>query len=314
MANREATLRSRSASPPSVSVVVITHNEGERLTRTVHQLLATAPPDAEVVVVDDCSTDASCDALGELFPDVSLVRPKTRQGIAGSRNVGAARTRSRNLVFSDAHIDPLPGWPDALLTALDRPGAGVAAPAVAAIGDPAACGYGMTWRDAARNMTWLPRQAEQPYAVPFAAGMFLACRRDFFDECGGFDEGLEGWGSEDAEFRLRLWTLGHQCLVVPGVQVAHLFRAQFPYTVDPIAITHNMLRMALVHLGRDQLSQVLTALAASPWFAPALAQVIDSDASVHRERLHGKRRRDASQFCREFGIDLLSSDPEEDSP
>lgn len=65
-------MNSRSTSCPSVSVVVITHNEGERLARTVHGLLATIPRDGELLVVDDRSTDASCDSLPERFPDVRM--------------------------------------------------------------------------------------------------------------------------------------------------------------------------------------------------------------------------------------------------
>jgi glycosyltransferase involved in cell wall biosynthesis len=304
-------LTSRSTSPPSVSIVVITHNEGERLAHTVHCLLATMPRDGELVVVDDCSTDASCDVLRDRFPGVRLVRPETRLGVAGSRNFGAAHAGSETLVFSDAHVDPSPGWAEALLPALQRPDAGLAAPAVTAIDNPSSRGYGMTWRDASLNVEWLPLRGHEPYPVPFLAGMFLACRRTVFEACGRFDEGLVGWGSEDIELCLRLWALGYDCLVVPGAQVAHLFRPRFPYAVDAVAVLQNLLRMAIVHLDRDRLEPVLAALCRSPYFAAAMAGAIDGDVWAHREQVRGRRHRDDKQFCSRFGIDLFGPVPKE---
>src|SRR5688500_1987853 len=87
--NRGATMPSSSRSP-SVSVVVVAHNEGEHLRRSVHNLLATMPDDGELIVVDDRSTDASAAGLTERYPTVRVVRPSSRLGGAAARNLGAS--------------------------------------------------------------------------------------------------------------------------------------------------------------------------------------------------------------------------------
>lgn len=61
----------------SVSIVVVTHNEGQRLCQTVENLTATAPADAEIIVVDDLSADGSIELLRARQPDVRVVRPLT---------------------------------------------------------------------------------------------------------------------------------------------------------------------------------------------------------------------------------------------
>jgi glycosyltransferase involved in cell wall biosynthesis len=307
-------MRSHSASSrsrPSLSVVVVSHNEGDHLAATVHALLATMPRDGELLVVDDQSTDGSCDGLLDRFPHVRLIRPPTRQGVAGARNFGAARASAPVFLFSDAHVQPEPGWVEALLPPICQPRAGVVAPAVAALDDPEACGYGMTWRDTALNVDWLPYRGAQPYPVPFVAGMFIAVRRDVFRACGGFDPGLVGWGSEDIELCLRLWALGYDCVIAPRARVAHLFRPRFPYTVDPVAVMHNLLRTALIHLSRRSLGRVFAALAGSTCFAPALAWTVDGDAAARRTALADRRRRDDRWLCTEFDIKPLRTDPEE---
>ena len=213
-------------SEASVGVVVISHNEGDRLTRTVRGLLATLPVNAHVVVVDDHSTDHSVASLPE-DERLTVRRPAVRLGVAAARNYGASELGCDVLVFSDAHVDVASDWWESLAGALADPAVGAVAPSVVAMGEPTWKGWGMTLSDAALNVEWLPYPGDAPVGVPMLCGCFLAMRREVFERCEGFDEGLSRWGAEDLELSLRLWTLGYQCLVVPEVEVAHLFRERF---------------------------------------------------------------------------------------
>src|SRR5437773_5379480 len=95
--------------PPEISVIVLSLNEGDMLRRTVEALDATLPPAAEIVVVDDGSTDASADFLAQPNSRTRLFRVPGL-GVARGRNYGARQSRGRILVFSDAHIETPPGW------------------------------------------------------------------------------------------------------------------------------------------------------------------------------------------------------------
>ena len=48
---------------PVVSLIVVSHNEGEWLRKTVNSLARTIPLGGEILVVDDSSTDGSVDRL-----------------------------------------------------------------------------------------------------------------------------------------------------------------------------------------------------------------------------------------------------------
>lgn len=293
---------SGSARSSRVSAVVVSHNEGDHLRRTVDSLLAGLPPDGEIVVVDDGSTDGSADCLRTAYLGVTVVRPETRLGISAARNLGAARARGEILVFSDAHVTAPPGWFAPLREVLAAPGVGAVAPVVCAMGRPEARGHGFSWKDALLNVEWLPRQHEEPYPVPLLAGCFLALRRQVFTAVGGFDPGMVLYGAEDAELCLRLWTQGFACMLAPGVTVAHLFRSAHPYPVPWDAMLHNVLRLAVVHFGPERTARVAGALARNDAFPAAFARLAASDAWQRRAAVRAARRYDDDWFCERFEI------------
>jgi len=296
-------LSSRSAT--SVSAVVVSHDEGVNLARTVHVLLATLPRDGELVVVDDCSTDGSADVLADSYPTVRVLRTDTRLGVAAARNFGARRTAGEIVLFADAHVDAPLGWFEPFASALEPPEVGVVGPGVSVMGNDAVRGYGMTWTSAALRVGWLPSRAREPYPVPILGGCFVAMRRNVFEETGGWDEGLVGWGYADSELALRLWTLGYECVVIPAVCVAHLFRRAFPYRLPADAVTHNLLRVAGIHFAATRFAQVVRGLTDRRDFSAALARFVESDALRRQEEVRARRRYDDDWFCKRFGIDVF---------
>ena len=272
---------------PEVSIVVVTHNEGDNLPRTVAGLRATTGPDTQIVVVDDQSTDGSLEAMQAAHPDVEVVRPQARLGVSGARNAGAAHARGRVLVFSDAHVDPAPGWLPPLLEALADESVGEVAPVVRDRSEHSVAGYGFTWPDLSMRVAWLRQAPGAPPEVPFICGCFLALRRATFERVGGFDDGLIRWGSEDAELSLRVWRHGLRCLVVPDSSVAHLFRPVFGYQVDWEHTLHNMIRTAALHLPADVLASVIERWRDHPAWPQALARLDLPGLHALRQRWAG---------------------------
>jgi glycosyltransferase involved in cell wall biosynthesis len=292
----------------SLSAVVISLNEGESLRRTVDNLRDTLPPQSEIIVVDDGSTDGSVDFLGDGYPGVMLLRPAERLGVARARNLGARHATGDVLVFSDAHVRVPEGWSGSLLELLDRPNVGAVAPAIGMMQPAAAAstGYGQKWSDASLAVGWLGQQSSTPYPVPLLCGCFLALRRDVFHEIGGFDSGMVLWGAEDSELSIRLWTLGYECWVAPEVDVQHAFRARFPYEVKWEPVLHNRLRLATMHFGPRRLQRVVERLKKYDEFAAASVRLLTGDLAARRSTLRSHRRYDDDWFFGNFPNELRS--------
>ena len=286
---------------PGISVVVIARNEGDLVRETVAQLCGTLPPADEILVVDDGSDDGSTDEL-ITHPRVQLIR-ESGLGVARARNLGAARSRGRVIVFADAHLTIPPGWWKPLRAALNERRVGGAAPAISNAARVWERGYGLRFTGPDLNVEWLERRGDAPYAVPLIPWCFGAMRRDVFEATGGFDADMIQWGSIDNEMSVRLWSLGYELRVVPGVEVAHVFRDERPYPIEWTSVIHNMLRLAFVHFEADRLARVVRALGKHRDFRAAVSRAVAGGVLARRRQLASSRVHDTEWLFEKFGLD-----------
>lgn len=285
-----------------ISVILPATNESVMLRRTVEQFVATLPANSEVIVVDNGSTDGCADFLAdEPMDNVHLIRSTEPLGVAAARNRGLAEARGEIVVFSDAHIDVPERWWQPLVRTLNLANVGVAAPGIGVMGWPeraASCGQRIA--DANLQLKWLPRKAAEPYPVPTLGGGFMAMRHETLKVAGAFDEGMPQWGSEDLELCVRYWLLGYEVWVVPEVTVLHYFRKARPYGIHWHLLTHNLLRVALLHFSPQRLARVTSALRNSVRFGAALALAVESDVWQKRADFAARRVRDSDWLFEKF--------------
>jgi glycosyltransferase involved in cell wall biosynthesis len=207
--------------PPRLSVVIPARNAGATLHRAVLALQAqeAAPGTFEVVVVDDGSTDGSCDALEGLAGPVPVrvVRQPPR-GRAAARNCGAREARGGVLLFLDADMLAAPGLVRAHLAHhAARPGLGVQGRLAT---DPASLTtfFMRATHRVALDTTRRRREGLSPYHV---------VTRNFsidvtaFHRAGGFDEAFHGYGWEDIELAYRLVRTGVALRYEPAALAYH---------------------------------------------------------------------------------------------
>lgn len=103
-------LATRHSPLPAVSILVPAKDEAENLPAFMEQtaaMLAAAPFDAEVVIIDDGSDDETPRVLSELedrYPFLRSARHRTRRGIADALRTGFLHARGDVLVFYPADL------------------------------------------------------------------------------------------------------------------------------------------------------------------------------------------------------------------
>lgn len=115
-----------------VSAVVLAWNRKELTETTVLSLAGTLPPDREIIVVDNGSTDGTRDMLYGLarrgWID-ALLCLKRNEGVAHGFNYGLRMVRGKYVFLTDNDYRFLPGWCEACQAVLDTcPDVGLVSP------------------------------------------------------------------------------------------------------------------------------------------------------------------------------------------
>lgn len=197
--------------PPSATVVVPVRN-GERVVGAALGALESqvTAVGAEIVVVDDASTDATArvvSAWAARHPEVALrlVRRTRRGGPNSSRNAGIATARSDLICLTDGDDVTAPGWLAAMVAHTDD--RAISCGTLVDIGRP--------------RIPVVPETPPTLWSVPFAFGGNMAFTRSTYERAGGFEELGVVAGATEWDFCRRAGLAGIPVAVVPGAVVRY---------------------------------------------------------------------------------------------
>lgn len=218
--------RDSSGSTPDVSIIVLNYNGQRWLETCLLSLEAQVGVDAELILVDNASTDDSASFVHERFPAVRQVRLEKNLGFAGGNNAGARVARGQYLAFINNDTDADPGWAAFLREALEvDSNASLATSRIVFEHDPgildsAGDGYLRAGGAFKRGHGQPAVDYLEPAEVFGACGAAFMIRRSVFEALGGFDEDLF-LVYEDVDLSYRAQLLGHLCLYIPAAGVRH---------------------------------------------------------------------------------------------
>jgi GT2 family glycosyltransferase len=271
----------------AVTAVVPTHNGGDRLLRTVEALRQQTLRLADIIVVDDASSDGTRARLAEQFPDVQLLRQEVNAGPSVARNTGLRQAATDLVLLVDHDIRLEADCVERLASAMEEWPALAACPRIrlhpehdivqADGGEPHFIGT-LSLRNGFRRASELP-PADTGVVGAVPSGCLLVQRKPLL-EAGGFDEAIFFY-FEDLELSLRLRALGHRFIVVPAAQAYHDrgaglpglgFRGQGSYPARRLALMlRHRLFLILIHYRARTLLVLAPALLAYELACVALA-------------------------------------------
>lgn len=87
----------------TVSVVIPTYNDGDTVGRAIRSVQKQTYRDVEIIVVNDASTDATAQAVGEFSDDrIQYTEHETNRGGSAARNTGIELATGEYVAFLDA--------------------------------------------------------------------------------------------------------------------------------------------------------------------------------------------------------------------
>ena len=260
---------------PAVGAVVVNHDGGERVLRVVAALVGQRHPLAEVVVVDNQSSDGSPAQIRRQFPSVRVLDVGGNLGLSVARNIGLNSVDTPLILLLDHDVYVEDGTIGAMVEAWCAERPAVVCPRIRLIperdivqADGAAVHFlgTMILRHGYQPVaTTLPRRSD----VGGCIGACLLVDRAKVLTAGGFDE-LYFFYFEDLEFSLRLRAMGHRLVCEPHAEVLHergagtpglSFRGAGAYPLRRARLTmRNRLLTMLIHYRLRTLLLLLPAL------------------------------------------------------
>lgn len=267
---------------PSASIIICFYNEAfSVLLRTVKSVLDRSPANLlhEIILVDDHSDfinlkDELEDYIWKSLPrKVKLVRNSEREGLIRGRMIGASHATGDILVFLDSHCEVNELWLQPLLAPIMQDRKTVVCPVIDIINADTLIysaspivrggfnwGLHFKWDPVPASMLNGPEGQTAAIKSPTMAGGLFAMNRDYFNELGQYDSGMDIWGGENLEISFRIWMCGGQLKIIPCSRVGHIFRKRRPYGSPrgQDTMAHNSLRLA--HVWMDEFKEQYFAL------------------------------------------------------
>ena len=224
-----------------LSIVLVTFNSADWIGRCLRSLPeALVDRTAEIIVVDNASTDGTADVVEREQPGVRLIRNDTNAGFAAAVNVGAAASTAPWVLLLNPDMEARPGSLRNLVDFAERhPGHGIYGGRTLTVDgelEPSSCwalptlwstlcftlGLSTVFRgsrifDPESLGGW---QRDTVREVGMVTGCLLLVDRATWARLGGLDERYFVYG-EDADLSARARSHGLRPVITPDAEVVH---------------------------------------------------------------------------------------------
>lgn len=197
-----------------ISVVVVTRNRKEVLDQCLRSIALLAQTPAEILVVDNASTDGTPEMVAAKYPHIRLLRQAQNTGAAGGRNIGIHGASQEICLCIDDDATVLTPHALSRCLAFFQREPGLAVLALRIVDQ-----HGQVIRKL------IPRRDrkevhEDTEAVNFS-GTGFGIHRPTFVALGGFWDKLNPYFGEEPDYCYRLLEQGFRVILTPHIVVQH---------------------------------------------------------------------------------------------
>lgn len=210
-----------------ITVSIVNHGHGDLVTALLGDLAEIAPGTALEVILTNNIPHKAITRLPEGVSGRIIDNPAPL-GFGHNHNNALAQAQGTHLCVMNPDIRLLDNPFPVLVAQAERPGVGVAAPAILSAThriEDSARRFPTPWsllrrRTGGDDGRYAYALGQATFPVDWVAGMFMLFRADRFRAVGGFDQRYFLY-CEDVDLCARLWRSGQQVLLCPQAAAVH---------------------------------------------------------------------------------------------
>jgi glycosyltransferase involved in cell wall biosynthesis len=201
---------------PEVSVVIPVYNGADTIAQTIECILKQSYLPAEIVVVNDGSTDRTAEVLNKFDQQIISVT-KPNGGPASARNCGVEQAKGKLIAFTDSDCLPDKEWLAYLI-------AGFSDDSIAGVGGRIESAGKTVLGEYIDFVGFLNPQPDAQGEIPYLITANACFRRDALLQAGSFSERFRKPGGEEPELCWRVRRLGYRFGSAADALVLHHHR------------------------------------------------------------------------------------------
>lgn len=223
-----------------ISIIIVNYNTKNLTYNCIQSIINnTSVISYEIILVDNASSDGSCEYLNQSFPEVIIVANKKNEGFGKANNIGAKMARGKYLFLLNSDTILIDNVCLSFFKKMEKE---------ASIG---ACGGNLIYSNGIKNITYgnfpsllqnvfdlglkkiFPKyylthlsagcitQSKKAVKVDYICGADIFIRKEIFNELNGFDENFFLYFEETDLFK-RLFERNIISMIFPEIQIIHL--------------------------------------------------------------------------------------------
>ncbi|KQW56459.1 class I SAM-dependent methyltransferase [Variovorax sp. Root411] len=211
---------------PAVSIVLVLHNQAGLTLRCLQALAQAIDVAAEVILVDNASSDGTAALLARVQGVRLLTQAENLHFLRGA-NAGAREARGRHVLFLNNDTQLVRGSLEAACRLLDtQADAGAVGGKIVLLDGTLQEAGSIVWRDGScsgygRGKDPADAAFQFRRDVDYCSGAFLMVRRSLFESLSGFDPLFAPAYYEDTDLCMRVRDAGFRVVYEPAVQLTH---------------------------------------------------------------------------------------------
>ena len=204
-----------------VLVVIVTYNAMQWVEKCLDSVRVSSVK-ADVLVVDNCSTDGTRECIKSDYPDVELLESGSNLGFGAANNIGLRRAVEKDYKF--VYLLNQDAWLEKhtlkTLIAASRPEYGILSPMQKDARGRLDRNFSRKCGSSLKVISKVAPDDRLVVTVPFVMAAHWLMRIDAIAKVGGFSPAFRQYG-EDDNYIDRLHYCGLKCGVVPAASAVH---------------------------------------------------------------------------------------------